>query len=99
MDKQLVVFYLKRHVIGIVGLVLAIGFGAGGFMMMGKAKDAVEGAEGKYAEVIGRRDNMEKGQALGGSQGVKVDDKNVDAANNEAERTREKLFRKALLTQ
>ena len=85
MDKQLVVFYLKRHVIGIVGLFLAIGFGAGGFMMMGKAKDAVEGAEGKYAEVIGRRDNMEKGQALGGSQGVKVDDKNVDAANNEAE--------------
>ena len=41
MNKQLIVFYLKRHSIGIVGLVLAIGFGAAGFMMMGKAKAAV----------------------------------------------------------
>ena len=45
MNKQLVGFYLKRHVFGIVGLVVAIGFGVGGYMMMGKAKDAITTAE------------------------------------------------------
>ena len=85
MNKQLIVFYLKRHAIGIVGLVLAIGFGAGGFMMMGKAKAATTKVETDYTAVVERRATLEKGQALGGSQGVKVDSKNVAEANDEAE--------------
>ena len=85
MNKQLVVFYLKRHVAGIVGLVLAIGFGVGGFMMKGKAKDAATQANTDYKAIVDRRVNLEKGQALGGSQAVKVESKNVDAANIEAE--------------
>ena len=52
MNKQLIVFYLKRHILGIVGLVLAIGFGAGGFILMGKAKEAVAQAEGDYNNKI-----------------------------------------------
>ena len=85
MNKQLIVFYLKRHVIGIVGLVLAIAFGVSGFMMMGKAKDAIGAVETDFAAKKDQRSNLEKGQALGGSQGVKLDSKNVDAADDEAE--------------
>jgi len=85
MNKQLIVFYLKRHAIGIVGLVLAIGFGAAGFIMMGKAKAAVTKVETDYTAAVDRRATLEKGQALGSSQGVKVDSKNVAAANDEAE--------------
>ena len=85
MNKQLIVFYLKRHAIGIVGLVLAIGFGAGGFMMMNKAKATVTKVETDYTAAVARRATLEKGQALGSSQGVKVDSKNVAEANDEAE--------------
>jgi hypothetical protein len=85
MNKQLIVFYLKRHVIGIVGLVLAIAFGVSGFLMMGKAKDAIDAVETDFIAKKDQRSNLEKGQALGGSQGVKVDSKNVDAADDEAE--------------
>ena len=85
MNKQLVVYYLKRHVAAIVGLVLAIGFGVSGFMMMGKAKAAITAAETDFAATVDRRGNLEKGQALGGSQAVKVASENVNAANDEAE--------------
>ena len=33
MDKQLVIFYAKRHLFGIVGLLLAIGFIVGGILV------------------------------------------------------------------
>ena len=85
MNKQLIVFYLKRHAMGIVGLVLAIGFGAGGFMIMNKAKATVTKVETDYTAAVARRATLEKGQALGSSQGVKVDSKNVAEANDEAE--------------
>ena len=51
MNKQLVVFYLKRHVTGIVGLVLAGAFGVSGYMMMGKAKDAITQAEADFKDI------------------------------------------------
>ena len=85
MKKQLVGFYLKRHMFGIAGLAVAIGFGVGGYMMMGKAKDATDKAETDFEAATGRRSNLEKGQTLGDSTGVRVDDKNADAANDEAE--------------
>ncbi|SVB59009.1 uncharacterized protein METZ01_LOCUS211863, partial [marine metagenome] len=43
-----------------VGLVLAIGFGAAGFMMMGKAKVSVTKIEGDYAAAVDRRATLEK---------------------------------------
>ena len=45
MDTQQIVFYLKRHLIGIVGLLLSIGFIVGGIMFKGKFADKVTGAE------------------------------------------------------
>ena len=85
MNKQLIIFYLKRHVLGIVGLALAIGFGVFGFLFMGEAKDTIDGTQKKYDDATGLRNNLVKGQELGGSTGIKIESKNVDAANDEAE--------------
>jgi|TARA_B100000959_G_scaffold208628_1_gene219112 hypothetical protein len=85
MNKQLVIFYIKRHAAALVGLVLAIGFGVFGYMKMGEWKGTIDEAENSYKGEMDSRANLEKGQAMGGSQGVKVSEANVDEANKEAE--------------
>ena len=85
MNQQLILFYLKRHAIGLVGLILAIAFVVSGFMMKGKAEEAASSAETSYTEVEGRRTTLESGLAMGGDSQIRVDDKNKKAAEQEVD--------------
>ena len=85
MNQQLILLYLKRHVVTIVGLVAALGFVGYGYTWMGGAKEGVETAETGFQGAVDNRDNLEKGQALGAEGNNKVDNKNVDAAKEEIE--------------
>ena len=71
MDKQLVIFYLKRHLLGIVGLLLAAGFVGGGFVLNGKMTASVEAADAEYKSAVANRDKIQ-------NSSLKVDRKNVD---------------------
>ena len=70
MDKQLVIFYLKRHLLGIVGLLLAAGFVGGGFVLDGKMTASVEAADAEYKSAVDNRDKIQ-------NSSLKVDSKNV----------------------
>ena len=78
MDKQLVIFYAKRHLFGIVGILLAIGFIVGGVMVSGKSSASLDAASQTWEEVKGRRDKIQNSP-------VKVDMKNVTAINTDAD--------------
>ena len=80
MNQQLILFYLKRHAIGLVGLIVAIAFVVSGFMMKGKAEEAATTAGTSYTAVEGRRTTLESGLAMGGDSQIRVDDKNKKAA-------------------
>ena len=83
MNQQLILFYLKRHAIGLVGLIVAIAFVVSGFMMKGKAEEAAITAGTSYTAVEGRRTTLESGLAMGGDSQIRVDDKNKKAAEQE----------------
>ena len=83
MNQQLILFYLKRHAIGLVGLIVAIAFVVSGFMMKGKAEEAATTAGTSYTAVEGRRTTLESGLAMGGDSQIRVDDKNKKAAEQE----------------
>lgn len=70
MDQQLVIYYLKRHLLGIVGLLLAGGFVAGGFVLNGKFATSMETAKAEYEGAVANRDKIQ-------NSSVKVDSKNV----------------------
>ena len=78
MDKQLVIFYAKRHLFGIVGILLAIGFIVGGVMVSGKSSASMNAASQTWEGVKGRRDKIQNNP-------VKVDMKNVTAINADAD--------------
>ena len=78
MDKQLILFYIKRHVFGIVGLMLAVGFIGGGVVVSGKAKVGLESSVGELNDVNGRRDKIQNSP-------VKVDMRNVAVLNEDAD--------------
>jgi hypothetical protein len=78
MDKKLVIFYLKRHALGIAGLVLAVGFIVGGVMVSGKAKVGLEASDGGLGDVNARRDKIQNSP-------VKVDMRNVAILNEDAD--------------
>tara|TARA_B100000427_G_scaffold115200_1_gene95688 strand:- start:18 stop:1142 length:1125 start_codon:yes stop_codon:yes gene_type:complete len=69
-DKKAVIFLLKRHVLVIVGLLLAIGFVVGGFLFKGTTEAKKTTANDEYKEQMGKRDEVKNAQ-------VKVDAKNV----------------------
>ena len=85
MNQQQLLFYLKRHLIAIVALVLGLGFGGYGFTWMGGKKEGITKAETEFTEAVDRRKILEHGQTMGGASGIKVDRVNVDAANSEVE--------------
>ncbi|MDG2214902.1 MAG: Amuc_1100 family pilus-like protein [Verrucomicrobiota bacterium] len=78
MDKQLVIFYAKRHLFGIVGILLAIGFIVGGVVVSGKSSASLNVADQTWEEVKGRRDKIQNSP-------VKVDMKNVSVINADAD--------------
>ena len=78
MDKQLVIFYAKRHLFGIVGLLLAIGFIVGGAYVSSKTSAGLEAANQAWEDVKGRRDKIQNSP-------VKVDMKNVVVINADAD--------------
>jgi len=78
MDKKKAIFYLKRHGLGILGLVLAIGFIAGGFVWNGKTAQSVEEADAAYDAALANRDKIQNAQ-------IKVDIKNVEVLGQVAD--------------
>ena len=78
MDKQLIIFYAKRHLFGIVGLLLAIGFIVGGILVSGKTSASLDAANKAWEDVKGRRDKIQNSP-------VKVDMKNVIVINADAD--------------
>ena len=83
MDTQQIVFYLKRHLIGIVGLLLSIGFIVGGIMFKGKLADTVTGAEEAYSNAKKKRDEIQ-----GSANETKVDGANVAVLGDVADEYR-----------
>ena len=83
MDTQQIVFYLKRHLIGIVGLLLSIGFIVGGIMFKGKFADKVTGAEEAYSNAKKKRDEIQ-----GSANETKVDGANVAVLGDVADEYR-----------
>ncbi len=78
MDKKKVIFYLKRHGLGILGLVLAVGFIAGGFVWNGKTAKSMEEAAAAYEAALENRKKIENAQ-------IKVDIKNVEVLGQVAD--------------
>ncbi|MFL2907914.1 MAG: hypothetical protein ACJZ65_02010 [Limisphaerales bacterium] len=83
MDTQQIVFYLKRHLLGIVGLLLSIGFIFGGIMFKGKFADKVTGAEEAYSNAKKKRDEIQ-----GSANETKVDGANVAVLGDVADEYR-----------
>ena len=83
MDTQQIVFYLKRHLLGIVGLLLSIGFIVGGIMFKGKFADKVTGAEEAYSNAKKKRDEIQ-----GSANETKVDGANVAVLGDVADEYR-----------
>lgn len=78
MDSKKVIYYLKRHILGIVGLLLAFGFVAGGFVWNGKTTESIEEANAVYDAAIANRDKIQNAQ-------IKVDIKNVEVLGQVAD--------------
>ena len=83
MDTQQIVFYLKRHLLGIVGLLLSIGFIVGGIVFKGKFADKVIGAEEAYSNAKKKRDEIQ-----GSANEIKVDGANVAVLGDVADEYR-----------
>ena len=83
MDTQQIVFYLKRHLLGIVGLLLSIGFIVGGIVFKGKFADKVTGAEEAYSNAKKKRDEIQ-----GSANETKVDGANVAVLGDVADEYR-----------
>ena len=71
MNKDIIIFYLKRHVLGIVGLVLGIGFVAGGFVLLAEAKKGLEVSQNSMAKAESDRKTIQDSQ-------IRVDSKNLE---------------------
>ena len=82
MDTQQIVFYLKRHLLGIVGLLLSIGFIVGGIMFKGKFADKVTGEEA-YSNAKKKRDEIQ-----GSANETKVDGANIAVLGDVADEYR-----------
>ena len=80
---QQIVFYLKRHLLGIVGLLLSIGFIVGGIVFKGKFADKVTGAEEAYSNAKKKRDEIQ-----GSANETKVDGANVAVLGDVADEYR-----------
>ncbi len=85
MNKQQVLFYMKRHAIAIVLLLGAFGFCGYGYMQMGEAEEGIKTAEDAFKGEMGNKETLEQGQEMGGSGRMKVAQANVDAAGTEVE--------------
>ena len=71
MNKDIIIFYLKRHVLGIVGLVLGIGFVVGGFVLLSEAKKGLEVSQNSMAKAESDRKTIQDSQ-------IRVDSKNLE---------------------
>ncbi len=71
MDKKKVIYYSKRHAFGVLGLLFAIGFIAGGFVWKGKTAENMKNADAAYDAALANRDKIQNAQ-------IKVDIKNVE---------------------
>ena len=85
MNKQQVLFYMKRHAIAIVLLLGAFGFCGYGYTQMGEAEKGIKTAEDAFKGEMGNKETLEQGQEMGGSGRMKVAQANVDAADTEVE--------------
>jgi len=77
MDKELVIFYMKRHALVIGGLLLALGFVGYGVKFSGEAKARIGEADTAFTEAKGRRDNIFNPPVY------KVDDENITRFQDE----------------
>lgn len=78
MDSKKIIYYLKRHILGIVGLLLAVGFVVGGFVWNGKTTKSIEDANALYEAALANRDKIQNAQ-------IKVDIKNVEVLGQVAD--------------
>jgi len=78
MDKKKVIYYAKRHAFGILGLLLAVGFIAGGFVWNGKTAKKMDAAAAAYDAALANRDKIQNRQ-------IKVDIKNVEVLGQVAD--------------
>ena len=64
MDSKLVIFYLKRHMLGLIGLLIALGFVGGGFFLKGKASAISEQADALLEGAESNRDKIKTAVGL-----------------------------------
>ena len=81
MNKELVIFYIKRHALVIVGLLLALGFVGYGFKFKGDAQARTEAAGSEFDTSKQNRENIYTPQ-----DNVKIDQSNIERIQKEAER-------------
>ena len=86
MNKDLVIYYVKRHLIGIVGMIIAIAVVVLGVMFQGKGKEAIEAADAEFQEQTGRKDTLEQGQSMAAGGSVKNTDSNARLAEQDKAR-------------
>lgn len=86
MNKDLVIYYVKRHLFGIIGMVIAIAVVVLGVMFKGKGKEAIETAEAEFTEQTGRKDTLEQGQSMVSGGSVKNTEANARLAEQDKKR-------------
>lgn len=72
MDSKLVIFYLKRHMLGLIGLLMALGFVGGGLVLKGKASSVGEQASALLEGAIANRDKIKNSQVKPDVNNVKI---------------------------
>lgn len=72
MDSKLVIFYVKRHMLGLIGILVAIGFVGGGLVLKGKLSSAGEQASALLEGAIANRDKIKNSQVKPDVNNVKI---------------------------
>ena len=72
MDSKLVIFYLKRHMLGLIGLLIALGFVGGGFFLKGKVSAISEQADALLEGAESNRDKIKNSQVKPDVNNVKI---------------------------
>lgn len=72
MDSKLVIFYGKRHILGLIGLLMALGFVGGGVILKGKASSGNEQASALLEGAIANRDKIKNSQVKPDVNNVKI---------------------------
>ena len=81
MQKELVIYYLKRHALILVGLLMAAGFVGYGYVFMTGAEAGKANQGGAFEEVKARREKISNP-----SNNIKIDPENIGKIQTEVDR-------------